>query len=690
GTAAYMSPEQAKGKSVDKRADIWAFGCILYECLSGKKVFEGEMVTEMLAAVLRGDPDWNTLPSTTPQNIRFVLRRCLVKERNRRFHCIADLRILMDEMREINEATTPVKSTWSKWILVSTTSLLAIALMVFAFLYFHGAAPSEAMHYHVSVPPLVNDHSFAISPDGSRITFAASSAGANSLFVCKIGSVTPEPLDGTEGAEYPFWSPDSRSIAFFAKGRLMQVDATGGSPRLICPARGIFNGTWNRDGIIIFSEGEELRQVSADGGESATLTTLDEFQNAHVFPHFLPNGVHYLYTAFANEPSKNGIFLGSLDSEKKMQLLTATVSAAYVDPGYLLFQRERALYAQPFDVKKLESMGEAIRIADNLILDVRIGISPFDASQNGVLIYRTGNMQAKSQFIWFDKTGNQIGLAGAPGMYSPDFDLSPDEKQIAMKLIDISGSRANIYLMDWERDIREQLTNNPSANIHPHWSADGQRIAFASYRKGDSELFEKKVGSIEAETELLVSSENEQTPSWSKDDRHIAFGKVMGSDIDIYALPLFGEKKPFPIIQLPGNEHNFEFSYDNKWLAYQSDESGINQVYLISFPDPEAQPKRQISNNGGVQPQWREDGKELYYLALDGKIMAVEITTDTGIDIGASRELIDTSMIVLPSDQRQYAATRDGQRFLVLKPLTEAASTPITITFNWTSLLNKQ
>ena len=692
GTAAYMSPEQAKGRSVDKRADIWAFGCILYECLTGKRAFEGEAVTETLAAVIKEEPDWILLPVTTPQNIRFVLKKCLDKERNRRFHHVADLPILLDEAPDLvaSKTTTPIKRSSLPRIWAAFTTVIAIILAVPAFLYFRDQKPDEVIRLQIPVPPMPNDYNMAISPDGRSIAYVAQSSGSeNMLFIREIESIDPKKLSGTEDAAFPFWSPDSRSIAFFANGRLKRIDVSGSSPRDICAASGAWGGTWNRNGIIIFSDRMgPLRQVPAESGESQEITKLDESKNevAHVYPYFLPDGRHYLYTVLYPQGSENGIYISSLDSQNKTLIKTVHSISAYVEPGYLLFQRGRTLLAQPFDFKRLKLKNEEpVRIADNLILG-KYSSGCFSASQNGRIIYRSTEEKVQSQFVWLDRTGKLIGLAGEMETSPANFELSPDGEQIAMRRHDPVTTNVDIYLMDLRRNFQTPFTNDPYVNGTPIWSPEGDRIAFGSYRKGNQEdILEKKVGSVSEETYLLDSPSHEYPEAWSQSGRYIAYGKVTGSDTDTYILPLFGEKTPFEIYPSPGNQTNSQFSPNDKWLAYQSDESGRFEVYVISFPSGDW--RIQVSNNGGTQPRWREDGKELYYLAPDGKIMAVDIKGRTRIDPGVPHELFDAGMSVPGSTQ--YDVTPDGQRFLFLKPYAEANPTPITVTLNWTKLLEQ-
>jgi hypothetical protein len=413
----------------------------------------------------------------------------------------------------------------------------------------------------------------------------------------------------------------------------------------------------------------------------------------------LPDGRHYLYTAMSRQES-SVIYVGSLDSTERARLLSAESKAAFAQPGYLLFHREGTLFAQPFDGNRFELTDQPVRIADQVAYVAGNLQAAFAVSQNGVLVHRTGSgVAATSQFQWFDRAGNPLGSAGDPGTYTAYFDLSPDARLIAVLQRpggpgDSANSSGDIWLIDWMRGVRTRFTFDSSVTSDGQrdviWSPDGLRLAFSSFKNGNRDVVVKNASGLGEETPLLDSTNREVLEDWSDDGRYIVYGLDAGPNPtpaqDLYALPLFGDRKPFPIVQSPFQENEAQFSFDGKWLAYNSNESGRFQVYVLSFPALDQ--KRQISANGGSQPQWRRDGKELYYLAPDGKLMAVNMTAGAEIDSGTPRELFDTELTLSPL-QDQYRATPDGQRFLVLKPISEATPTPITVVVNWTARLKK-
>jgi Tol biopolymer transport system component len=681
GTAAYMSPEQAKGKPVDKRADIWAFGCILYECLTGKRAFAGETATETLAAVLTREPEWQALPAATPPNVRLVLRRCLEKEMGRRFHHAADLRIVIEEAHDIGEAMAPVKHPWLAW---GAIVLLVAFLGVLGILHFR-QIPVEApeTRLEVSTPPTSDPAALALSPDGRRLVFVASAEGQARLWLRPLDQVTAQPLAGTEGATYPFWSPDSRSIGFFADTKLKRIDIAGGAPQVLASAPIALGGAWNRDGVIVFAPNlySPLYRVPASGGEPIAITRLDPpRQLAHAFPQFLPDGRHLLFTARLGG-SDQGIYLASLDSAETRRLIATESPAVYAPPGHLLFIRQGSLFAQGFDVTRGELAGDPVPVADSVT-------HGFSVSETGVLAYRTGGPNRR-RLAWFDRSGKEIGALGAADENDLSMpELSPDGRRVAVTR-SVQGN-TNVWLTDAARGVLSRFTY-AGIDAFAIWSPDGSRIVFASNRKGSYDLYQKPSNGAGNDELLLESSRNKLPSDWSPDGRFLLYSLGSPKTAEMWVLPLFGERKPFPYGNTSFNAAYGQFSPDGRWVAYMSDESGRLEVYVQPFPGPGG--KWQISTGGGIDPRWRHDGKELFYIAPDGKLMAAPIqSAGQTLEAGAAVALFQTRIVGGGQNvavKQQYAVAPDGQRFLINITAGEATASPITIVTSWARALKK-
>jgi Tol biopolymer transport system component len=474
-----------------------------------------------------------------------------------------------------------------------------------------------------------------------------------------------------------------------ANGRLRRIDPAGGSPQNISDLGGA--GTWNKDGIILFAARNVLYRVPALGGDPTQVTTLNAANGeiAHFWPYFLPDGRHFVYNAWAEKESNRAIYVGSLDSKDVKRLVSAQSMAVYAGPGYMLYQRDGVLFAHAFDAKTTTLAGEPIRVADQIPFNTLNGRSSFAASQTGVVVFRANaGSTATQRFAWFDRSGKEMGTAGEPGPYGENFALSPDGKQVAVSILDAS-SRSDLWVMDWERGVTSRFSYDAfgaATGRDVVWSPDGLKLAFSQASKGNPDIYIKNASGIGQE-ELLVGSPNsEYVEDWSPDGKYIVYGTWAPTPTDLWAINMTGDRKPFPVVQSPFRKDEPHFSFDGKWLAYSSEESGRWQIYVISFPAGDQ--KRQISTNGGAQPRWRRDGKELYYLATDGKMMAVDINTSAGIGSGIPRTLFDTGLNVQPTLD-QYAVTSDGQRFLILKPIAGASPAPITVIVNWAASLKK-
>ncbi len=714
GTIGYMSPEQLRGKPTDHRSDIFSFGAILYEMLSGKRAFRGESKAETMSAILREDPsELSETHKTINPALERVVQHCLEKNPEERFHSASDLAFAIQALSGsaaisgqmvamAAQLERPKLGKYFPWIVAGIFALTSIILLPFAIPSFKHA-PARANVTRSAILPPENTsflalNLFAVSPDGLRLAFIARDAkGQAMLWMRPLDALTAQPLAGTDGISTgspPFWSPDSRLIAFFAGGKLKTIDASGGPPQTVCDAPNGRGGTWNRDGVILFAPnpGGPIHRVSAAGGASTAVTKLDESrrQSTHRWPYFLPDGHHFIYrvggTGATAQNENNGIYLGLLESQEQRLILRADTSAAYAS-GHLLFAREGTLMAQPFDEKSFQLIGDAFPLAEHLQFDVVITRAIFSVSENGVLAFQSGAARGDSRLIWFDRSGKQTGQLGEPGFYfQPQF--SPDGQKLAVASFDIRAGSADIWLYELARNVPTRFTFDPASDVAPIWSPDGSTIIFSSNRKGPYDIYQKAFTGAGSEEVLLESDETKTANSWSADGRFIVYTSAdakANTKEDLWILPLFGDHKPFPFLRTQFNESFAQFSTDGHWIAYVSDESGSNQVYIAPFPGPGG--KWQASRAGGSEPRWRGDGKELFFLAPDNKLMAVDVNAKESIlEIGNAQPLFEVHPNTAPGTH--YDVTHDGKRFLVASA-GEGSSAPITLVVNWTAELKR-
>jgi eukaryotic-like serine/threonine-protein kinase len=714
GTAAYMAPEQAKAKTVDRRADIWAFGCVLYEMLTGKQAFTGETVTDTLASIIKEEPDWSRLPAGTPMRVRVLLQRCLQKDPKQRLQAIGDARIALDEVLSgAPEGTvSPAAPLWRRvlpWAVAATAAALASVAFWAPWRGASTFAPTEPMRLQIALPEekaiLAFTGVFALSPDGRQLAFAASgSDGVQRIWVRALDSLEARPLPGSEAAILLlfFWSPDSRFIAFDAGGKLKKIPIAGGPAETICDLNGTAaGGSWNGDGVIIFGTGSGLMRVSAAGGSASPLTTLDpsRLEGAHITPSFLPDGRHFLYLRVSSKPENTGIYVGSLDVKPEQQSLNRLVAtqdqAAYLpssvaDSGHLLFVRDGALLAQPFDARRLGVTGDAVTLAEGLGSFLNFGF--FSASTNGVLVYRAGTAEGY-QLTWYDRQGKILGTAGEPANLFFNVNLSPDGTHAAVSRLDAQG--LVIWSIAFSRGTSARFTFGSAGAQYPVWSPDGNRIIFASNREGNFNLYQKLASGAKDEELLLKSNEDKYPTSWSRDGRFLLYTTVGPQQkTDLWVLPLEGDKKPFRFVGPEFNQRVGHFSPDGRWVAYVSDESGRDEVYVRPFSSSpggaSGSGKWLISKNGGTTPRWRGDGRELYYSGLDGKLMSVEVTTNPNFEVGSPKILFQAPLVsTAAAPFSAWDLTADGKRFLFAAPTARSAQAPFTVVLNWPFLLRK-
>jgi serine/threonine protein kinase/Tol biopolymer transport system component len=687
GTAAYMSPEQARGVAVDRRTDIFAFGSVLFEMLTGRRAFEGENIADILAAVLKVEPNWSRLPADVPPSVRRLLRRCLNKDRRRRPQAAGDVRI---EIEEANVETdvlaagqvSPLSARRERaaWVIAI---LAAAASVVFALLYFRPPSELPEMRVEVTTPQTPDPISLALSPDGRRLAFVASGDGAPRLWLRALDTAALEPLAGTERASYPFWSPDSRSIGFFASGKLKRIEIAGGPPRTLADAAEGRGGTWSVGDVIVFSPqpGSSFRRISASGGDAAAVD-IGAIASAR-FPQFLPDGRRFLFFVIGgvDRPTiRRGIYLGSLDGLEPRHLTDSDASGLYMPPGWLLFVRGGALMAHPFEAARGELEGEPVVVADPVGVDANVYAAAVSVSTAGLVAYRGGG-PSRRQLAWFDRSGRPEGTVGMPDendLLGPE--LSPDGRRgAAYRFV---RNKRDIWLLDVDRGVSTPFTDDPAGASNPRWSPDGGRVAFQSVRTDRPGVYAKPLAGTGSE-ELLVSGV--AIPNdWSPDGLVLLYStsdpKTQG---DLWALSLDGDRKPAPVAVGNYDETSGQFSRDGRWIAYRSNESGRFEIYVQPFPGPGE--KTQVSIDGGTEPRWRADGKEIFYISPDAKMMAVSFQSSGGApDVGKPVPLFQTRKVRGGTGNvlQQYDVSSDG-RFLINVNADESVASPIMLIMNW-------
>jgi Tol biopolymer transport system component/predicted Ser/Thr protein kinase len=702
GTLHYMAPEQVEGKDADARSDIFSFGAIVFEMTTGKRAFEGTSAASVMAKILEHDPPPMSTPQRiTPPALDRVVRKCLAKDPEARWHSAHDLH---DELRWIAEAPSPVaggspatrrrggeRLAWG--------AALTVVTVIAAALGFRALRPAPALaelRLEITAPPTTDPTSLAISPDGTWVAFAATVEGQSRLFLRSLSSGSTRTLPGTEGAQYLFWSPDSRSIGFLGENRLKRIDIDSGSVQALVNAPGMRGGAWNRDGVILFarSTGSSIHQVSATtGGEGTPVLQLQLPKQAnHRFPQFLPDGRHFLYYV-QGTPEARGVYVGQLDGLETRRVLDADAAAVY-SVGQLLFVQQGTLFAQAFDPVGLSLTGAPSPLAEHVTVDAANNLAALSASAVGPIVYRTGGRAAERQFAWFDRSGKEIERVGSPDTAAPtDPSMSPDGRRLA--LFRTSDGNRDIWLIDLARGVLTRFASDVAGDVSPIWSSDGTRVVFSSHRNrtdGVFDLYQRPTVGAGNEERLLTTGETMVATDWSSDGRFLLYRSLSRkTGWDIWALPVAGDGKHFPVVQTNFEERDAQFSPDGKWIAYQSIETGRVEIYVQSFP---AGARTQISTTGGAQVRWRRDGKELFYIALDGRLMAVPVELPANgqtVEPGRPVALFETHIggAVQGFNKQQYVVSSDGQRFLMNVSPDEASTAPITVLVNWTVGMKK-
>ncbi|MBS4027914.1 MAG: protein kinase, partial [Ignavibacteriales bacterium] len=665
GTAGYMSPEQVQGQETDHRSDIFSFGVLLYEIFTGQLPFRGVHATAMMYEIVNVDsPPMSSIKPEIDSSLDAIVLECLEKDVNERAQSAKQISIDLKRYKR-ESSRTRMSSTFSTgaiskmskdseitpggflsrmnrlpWIIAIVCFISSAILGV---MFFRSSSIERNTIRSVILPPEEAEFDFygntsgppVISPDGKQIVFSAKdSSNKRRLYVRSLNSLEALPLAGTEGARHPFWSHDNQFIGFVAQGKLKKIDASGGPAITICNSGDSRGGTWSKEGNIVFSPGvaNTLFVVSASGGTSTKITTLDSVrkETTHRWPFFLPDGQHFLYfartVATGSQGEGDAIRVASLDGKENKILVNTSSNAVYAS-GHLLFVRGNSLVAQRFNINTVELEGEPSVIVQGIAFDPSITRGLFSSSENGFLIYQTGNVQVGSNLIIMDRNGKELGKVGDIGEYLA-FRISPDGQQIALGLWDQKSRNNDVWIYEIQRGLKTRFTFDAAAETNPVWSSDGNQIVFLSTRKGNGDLYIKSSSGATSEEILLESGDGKSPSDWSSDGKFIAYNVNGGSktQTDIWVLSLnsdSGKQKATPFLQTEFNEGEARFSPDGKWIVYSSNESGQAEVYLRPYPGPGG--NRQVSTAGGYTPSWRNDGKEIYYINIDRKLMSAEI-----------------------------------------------------------------
>jgi predicted Ser/Thr protein kinase len=699
GTIAYMAPEQLENRDVDQRADLFAFGAVVYEMATGRKAFEAPSQAAAIAAVLGSDPPplRSVLPGAPP-SLERVLRTCLAKNPDDRWSSAHDVRLLLDAIR--SDATGPSaviapprrrgRGEYVAW-LVAALAIVAAGVLAINVSWRRPVAPLDVLSV---LPPagttLTTAEAPQVSPDGRTLAFVATdAAGKTMLYVRSRAAVAARPLAETDDATLPFWSPDSLRLGFFAQGKLKTVDLSGRRPAAIADAPVPRGGSWSREDVIVFVPyPDELpRQVPAGGGEVTGVALPASVGERRWFPCFLPDGRHYLYLAIElAHRTAAAIRVASLDSTDVVEVTRSGFPAVYAEPGYLLFRRETSLVAQRFDARRLTLEGTPEVVAENIGFN-SVGYQGFySASGNGTLAYVEPGPGFR--LAWFDRAGHRAGSIGPPAKFN-SLGLSADGRRVVYDAADAQSGNLDIWSLDLGSGVSSRLTFDPAVDFYPIWSPKGDEVLFSSPRDGALSLFRLQVASPGRETVLKQPPGAKIATDWSRDGKFVIYSAFNPkTSWDIFVMPLAGGAAPIPFAATGAEERHGHFSPDGRWIAFTLQQGGLPEVYVQPFPATGA--KWQVSSGGGRQPVWSADGRELFFVSPELKLIAVEVTTTSSrFAVGASRVVAETRIAGLERTNHgnSFAITPDGQRFLVIE--SGDAVTPITIVLNWTSALTR-
>jgi Tol biopolymer transport system component len=697
GTVGYMSPEQASGRPLDFRSDQFSLGSILYEMATGRRAFSRSTTAEALVAIMREEPEpIATLSPGLPAPVRWVIERCLAKDPGERYvstrDLARDLMHLRDHVSGFSVEAAPVilarRLGWLGPALIAGL-LVAAALAVFAVLRGRDRRTAQpVVRFAVSIPPGATyspgevSRGFALSPDGTRLVIEARVRGRRRLFLRPLDADRATELEGTSGAEAPFWSPDSRFVAFFADGKLKKIPVSGGPSEELCAAGFPIVGSWGAEGTILFSQLADrgIYGVSARGGEAFRVTALEPLQvGADLWPQFLPDGKRFLYLASRGGGSTPGrVRIASLSSKESRVVTRLDSRFEYAAPGYLLFVRDATMFAQRFDEANARTVGEPILLADNVHYFIGPSHAAFSVSQTGVLAFQTA--APLSRLVWLDRAGKETGTLGQPAALN-GLRISPDGGKAAVAIEDRRTGTCDVWVFDLPRGVSTRLHSGPIDENHPVWSSDASRVLYRSDRKGPPDIYEITLGAPGSEREVLAEPGVQQPEDSSRDGRFLAYcNNFQAAASEIWLLPLSGDRKPVRWLQTHSAERSPRFSPDGRWIAYESDESGDPEIY-VALTDGGGE-KQRLSPAGGRLPRWRRDGRELCYVTPDGSLVSIPIAPGTRFQASAPVQLFHVEAGI-----ESYDVAPDGSRFLVSTPAEKGRESPIRVIVNWPATL---
>lgn len=694
GTVGYMSPEQARGQAMDKRTDVWAFGCVLFEMLTGRRSFGGSTSSDTLAAILEREPDFASLPAETPREIQRLLSRCLHKDVNQRLRDIGDVRLLIDDALHAPSVDAggaePSRRKWGlSPIVLAVVGIAAAGIAIAAYVGRNRAAPESAPTVRMSIAtpgPISPQLGAVLSPDGRQLAFVATGpSGKAMLWIRALDSLEARELAGTERAAHPFWSPDGRSLGFIADSKVKRIDLDRGRVQVLADTNLRIGPAWGPDGTILFvSPPTQLNTVPATGGPAQQLLTVDKArkQVAFAWPRFLPDGRHFLVHVGSEVPDQTGVYVGSLDSLELRLVLQTSFRAGYGEPGYLLFVQDETLMARPFDPERFEVSGTPAAVADGIWTARGASQASFSVSGTGTLAYVNASLK-DGQLFWFDRSGQPLGALTPPvrtETLTPE--LSPDGRRVAANRGEFP--RDAIWSLPVSGGAATRVTFNQLGAGLPVWSADSRRVL---YRAGRQLVVKDVDSGVE---QMLMEGVDGSVVDWSRDGKTILLSRLRGSTTDLFVAAVGSKQPPAVFTETPFNETQARISPDGRWVAYTSNESGRDEIYIQSFPKPGR--KRLVSTDGGAMPRWRDDGRELFYAAANQYMNVVSVSGGESLILGVPAQLFRTRLVVGGSEATglptMYDVSPDGQRFLI-RYEPEQAGPPITVVMNWLGALKK-